>query len=226
MSRPNRRAAASAGCLLLLASLNACRKVVPPPVPVRQSSSNWIDLEPGWRIRVVTPIQKSGSYIVKFSPSEARPAKPTTQVRELSDRRLEIAVTADQDFLGYETSFYTVSAHRRGGVVIAFQSATVTIEGASSARSQPVQPLFRLPSRARSVRLLHLLRGSTADHDAAILAARDIVELDRLTTLVQADPSACRDYRDSACQWIPAGIAARPERSVSEQGAQQWVPVR
>jgi hypothetical protein len=196
------------------------------PAPLRQSSWNWIDLEPGWRIRVVTPIQKSGSYIVKFSPGEGSPTGPATRVRELSDRKLDIAVTASQDFLGYETSFYTVSAHRRGGVVIDFQSATATIGGVSSACSRPVQPLFRLPSWVRSVRLLHLLRVSPTDHDAAVLAGRNADELDRLTALVQADPSACHDYRNSTCQWIPAGIAARPERRVMERGAEQWVPVR
>ncbi len=220
------RAAASAGCLLLLASLGACRKVVTAPVPVRQSSWNWIDLEPGWRIRVVTPIQKSGSYVVKFTPGEGSTAEPTTRVHELSDRKLDIAVTASQDLLGYETSFYSVRAHRGGGVVIDFQSATATIGGASSAHSRPVEPLFRLPSWAQSVRLLHLLRGSPADHDAAILAGRNVSELDRLTALVQADPSACRDYRNSTCRWIPAGIAARPERRVMERDAEQWLPVR
>lgn len=218
--------AAATACLLLLASLGACRKQVPAPAPPRQSSWNWIDLEPGWRIRVVTPIQKSGSYIMKFSPSEGSPVEPAPRVRELSDRKLDIAVTASQDFLGYETSFYTVSAHSRKGVVIAFQSATATIGGVALARSRPVQPLFRLPSWARSVRLLHLLRFGSADHDAAILAGRNVSELDRLTALVQADPSACRDYRNSTCQWIPAGIAAVPERRVMERGAEQWVPVR
>jgi len=199
---------------------------VPAPAPVRPSSWNWIDLEPGWRIRVVTPIQKSGSFIVKFSPGAGSPSEPAAQVREMSDQELDIAVTASQDLLGYEMSYYSVSAHRRGGVVIAFESATATIDGVSSPRSQPVQLLFQLPSWTRSVRLLHLLRKSSTDHNAAILAVRDVSELERLTALVEADPSACRDYRDSTCQWIPSGIAARPERRVLDQGAEQWVPAR
>lgn len=225
-SRWSRHLAASAVCLLLLTPLGACRKAVPVPAPVRQSSWSWIDLEPDWRIRVVTPIQKSGSYIVKFSPGEGSPPKPAVTVREHSDRKLDITVTASRDLLGYEMSFYTVSAHHHGGVVIAFQSATATVDGVSSTRSQSIQPLFQLPSWARSVRLLHLLRGSPADHDAAILAGRDTRELDRLTALVQADSSACRRYRNSTCQWIPAGIAARPERRIISQGVEQWLPVR
>lgn len=224
-SRLNRRIMASAACLLLLSSLGACRKVMPARAPVRQTSRNWIDLEPGWRIRVVTPIQRSGSYIVRFSPGKGSSPEPAAQVRELPDRKLDITVTASRDFLGYEMSLYTVSAHRRGGVVIDFQSATANIGGTSSARSQPVQPLFQLPSWARSVRLLHMLRASSADHNAAILAGRDAGELDHLTALVEADPSACRGYRNSTCQWVPAGMAARPERRIMEQGAEQWLPV-
>jgi hypothetical protein len=196
------------------------------PTGAGQSSWNWIDLEPGWRIRVITPIQKSGSYIVRYAPKEGSPSKVTAETRNPSDLTLNITATADEDFLGYETSFYSVAAHRRGGVAITFQSAVATIGDSSTPHSQPTQPLFQLPSWARSVRLLHMVRVSSADHNAVILAAKNISELDRLTALVEANPSACRDYRNSICQWVPAGIVVRPERLAVERGVEQWVPVR
>jgi hypothetical protein len=223
----SRSLTAGASCLLLLTALGACRKDVHLPAPAPQSSWNWIDLEPGWRIRVITPIQKSGSYIVRYAPNKGGSlSKVTAAVRSPSDLTLDITVTADDDLLGYETSFYLVTAHPRGGVTIAFQSAIATIGDSSTSRSQPVQPLFKLPRWARSVRLLHMVRASSADHNAAILAARNVSELDRLTALVEANPSACRDYQNSTCQWIPAGVAVRPERFAVERGVEQWVPVR
>jgi len=47
----------------------------------------YIDLEPGWRLRVVTPILKDGGYVVKTQGETVEPG-----------------------FLGYEVSFYDVRA--------------------------------------------------------------------------------------------------------------------
>jgi hypothetical protein len=220
----NSRMAACAGCLLALATISGCRKAA--PAPVRQPSWSSIDLEPGWRVRVVTPIQKSGDYVVKFVRGEEGQGGSADRVREKSDRKLEIAVTASPDLLGYEIAYYSVSAHRRDGAVVAFNSATATIDGVSSPRANAIHPLFQLPGWARSVRILHLLSRSASDHNAAILAARNMRELDRLTALVDADPSACRVYRDAVCEWIPQGIAVRPERRTMEHGAELWLPAR
>ena len=206
-----------------MGSLGACRKTAPAPAPAPAplTAANSIDLEPGWRVRVVTPIQKSGSFVVKSVAGEAKEKEDSAGVR-----KLELAVKASPDLLGYEMSYYSVNARGRGGVAVAFQSATATIDGVSTPRSSPVLRLFQLPSRARRVRILHLLRKSEADHDAAILAAKDAGELDRLTALVEADPAACRGYRASICRWIPAGIAVRPERRIADRKPEQWVPAR
>lgn len=211
------------GGLAVMVSLGACRKTAPAPVPapVRLATANSIDLEPGWRVSVVTPIQESGSFVVKSVVNEAKEKADAAGVR-----KLEVAVKASPDLLGYEMSYYSVNARGRGGVAVAFQSATATIDGVSTPKSSPALRLFQLPSWARRVRILHLLRKSEADHNAAILAAKDAGELDRLTALVEGDPSACRSYRASICQWIPAGIAVRPERRIVERKPEEWVPAR
>ena len=169
----------------------------------------------------MTPIQKSGSFVVKSVVNEA-----TEKAEAAGVRKLEVAVKASPDLLGYEMSYYTVNDRGRGGVAVAFQSATATIDGVSTPKSGPALRLFQLPSWARRVRILHLLRKSEADHNAAILAAKDAGELDRLTALVEADPAACRGYRSSICQWIPAGIAVRPERRGVGGKSEEWVPAR
>jgi hypothetical protein len=211
------------GGLAVLVFLGACRKTAPAPAPapVPLAAANSIDLEPGWRVRVVTPIQKSGSFIVNTVAGETM-----EKADAAGPRKLEVAVKASPDLLGFEMSYYSVNARGRDGVAVAFQSATATIDGVSTPRSGPALPLFQLPSYARKVRILHLLSKSDADHNAAILAARDPRELDRLTALVEANPSACRDYQASSCQWIPAGIAVRPERRIVGRTPDEWVPVR
>lgn len=172
-------------------------------------------------MRAVTPIQKSGSFIVKSVVRGAAEAADSAGAR-----KLDVAVKASPDLLGYEMSYYSVSARGRGGVAVAFQSATAIIDGVSTPKSRPILTLFQLPAWAGRVRILHLLRKSEADHDAAILAAEDAGELDRLTALVESNPSACRDYPGSVCQWIPAGIAVRPERRLADREREEWVPAR
>ena len=223
MPRWIRLLAAWSGGIVVIVSLGACRKTAPAPAPAPAplAAANSIDLEPGWRVRVVTPIQKSGSFIVKTVAGEA-----TEKADAAGARKLELAVKASPDLLGYEMSYYSVNARGRDGVAVAFQSATAIIDGVPAPRSSPALPLFQLPSWARRVRILHLLSKSDADHNAAILAARDPRELDRLTAIVEANPAACRDYPASVCQWIPAGIAVRPERRTADRGPEEWVPAR
>jgi len=57
----------------------------------------------------------------------------------------------------------------------------------------------------------------------AIVAARDLALLNRMTLQLQTSPTdACRKTRQVACEWVPAGIAVRAE--VQKSG--QWVPAR
>ena len=170
-----------------------------------------MDLRPGWRIRVVTPVLKSGRYIADFKQTS-----PTNGAVELS---------AGDDFVGYETSYYRVLRAAQSGVYIEFMSSTVTIEGKESQKSQPIVRLFQIPREARHVRLVFLTRVSRADHDQAILGATELDKLDRLTELVEADPAAnCRPQPDKAyCEWIPKGISVRAEKPDAGH-RRSWIP--
>ena len=70
------------------------------------------------------------------------------------------------------------------------------------------------------MRLVYLERGSDTTHDMAVLTAKTPDQLDSLTaTTLQRSPSTgCQ----TGCDWVPAGIAVRPEN----QKAGSWVPVR
>ena len=80
-----------------------------------------------------------------------------------------------------------------------------------------------MPGRFLRVRLLCLQKVSDADHAMAVLAAPDSPRLAVLTRSVQASPeTACRTNRGQYCEWIPAGVAVRPERP----NGSNWVPAR
>jgi hypothetical protein len=188
------------GCVLAILLGGACERraarIDAPPELV----PGFVDLRPGWRLRVVTPLLKSGGYT--------------------------LTVAAGDELEGYETSYYSVAPHPKGGVRIAFASADVTKQGASAPQPRPVAPLFDLPAGARFVRLIFLTRVSPTDHDMAVVAAADPTALSRLTAEVQADSRACVSARRSYCSWIPLGIAVRPESRTGESGAGDWAPVR
>jgi hypothetical protein len=186
------------GLVLALLPLSACApRIAQAPAPPT-GPSYYIDIQPGWRLRVVTPILKSGGYQLKTGGA---PGSTTLQ--------------AGPDFLGYEIAYYSVGAHR-----IEFAAAEVHKKDIVAPAAQPLQPLFRLPEHVRYVRLIYLVRVSDADHDMAVVATHKREALDPLTAQVRANPGNCRDERETFCSWIPIGIAVTPEM----RSAEQWVP--
>jgi hypothetical protein len=67
--------------------------------------------------------------------------------------------------------------------------------------------LFQFPRPVRYIRLLYLLRVSSANHNVAMLGSNDVVRLNELTSLVLSDAASCKDLRRAYCRWVPQGIA-------------------
>jgi hypothetical protein len=191
----------------VLAGCAAHSTRVPPTPPVLENAS-YIDLQPGWRLRVVTPILKSGGY-------QLRTSNPETSGT--------ITVSA-ADFIGFETAYYAVSTPPEGGMRIEFLSATITKGGETTPQPTPLVPLFSLPAGVRFVRLIYLTRVSQADHDMAIVASDQKETLDTLTSAVQANAGNCETTRGAFCSWVPAGVAVRPELQKLKSNA--WIPAR
>ena len=193
-------------------------KVAIPTTPVHAASLDWIDLQPGWRVRVITPMLASGGYLLKTEPA------PAQSVDADASRAIEreITLSTGKDFTGFEVSLYSVKPCRGGGVNVIFDSAEIHKPGQVTRSRQPILPLFRLPREMRWVRILHLARGGH-DHDSAILAATGRDALEALTPQVQSDPSACKPAGDAFCSWIPLGIAAIAESRRDGQAKGQWV---
>jgi hypothetical protein len=199
-------------CLVLGACLLAGCAAGKPPAPlaaIQPIGPSYIDLQPGWRLRVVTPILKSGGYRLR----------PTGQTADGNN----ISLSVGDDFVGYEVAYYAVKA--RNGV--AFVSAEITRDGRTVPQPRPVAQLFQLPRGARHVRLIYLVRASQADHDMAVAAAKDMQALEALTRRVQADPvDACHDGQGAFCAWISSGIAVVPQLQRTIDGAREWAPAR
>ncbi len=191
--------------------LTACERRVPlsaptPPITVRR----YLDLQPGWRLRTITPILKSG----KFKP----------ELKETVVNGSGIELSAGDDLLGYETSFYAVTASKPSGVAVSFISAVDTIDGKTHRKAQPRARFFDFSSPLPFVRIIFLTRVSQADHNQAILAAASPQELSRLTEQVDSDPATyCKSQGESQCFWVPEGIALRAEkRDPAKRGS--WIP--
>lgn len=125
-----------------------------PSVPPSASSPYWIDLQPGWRVRVVTPVTKSGSYLVKTQPIETRETRREQVIGSASPNI--IALSAGPDFIGYETSIYAVKHVRGNGVRVIFKSAEIHEKGLVIHSRHPIEPLFQIPRIDEWVRILHL----------------------------------------------------------------------
>jgi hypothetical protein len=194
------------GCVCALIwfaySLAACSLRRPPHFTsggsAERSVRDYVDMLPGWRIQVVTPVLKSGGYM--------------PQITETSREGRDIAFTTSDDFVGYETSYYAVKERNGGGVRIVFMSAWVAENGKTTRRPRPIVPVFELLDSTRFVRLIYTIRVSQTDHDTAIVAASDQQQLDKLTERVRTDPAAaCRTNPSDVCRWVPKGIAVQTE---------------
>jgi hypothetical protein len=170
----------------------------------------YIDLKPGWRLRVVTPILKSGGYRL------SSPERPNEPVGTLA---------AGPDFIGYEVSLYGVQK-RNSAIRIKFRSAYVIKEGKSRPESRPLLAIFDSIPEVCCIRLIYLVRASDADHNLAVIGANDPKTLSTTTDRVQSDPGrGCKAEGTSFCVWLPLGIAVQPQIQQRIDGVKQWVPV-
>ena len=203
----------------------APREVHVPTQPAPAHSMYWIDLQPGWRVRVVTPVIKSDSHFVEGLPVlRSTGSGGSGQAPGGTPHAATITLKTGKDFVGYEVSLYAVKPRRAGGVQVVFRTAAIHQGGKKMVRSHPMVPLFLLPRNDAFIRVLHLAWGMHGNHEAAILAANRRGLLDEVTKQVQYHVDACRNTADTYCFWVPAGMAVVPERRDSAGTNGQWVP--
>jgi hypothetical protein len=199
------------GALGILGVLASCANRARAPVAATAPSVKWpvkspdfVDLLPDWQVREITPIFASGGFVAK-----------TGTAKEEGDIPHKTITISGSDFQGYETALYSLKPRPGGGVEPALESVETNKAGQVTKEVKPRVLLFQFPRRVRYIRLLYLLRVSTADHNMAILGSNDVDELNNLTKQVQSDPAGgCRNMRRAYCSWVAQGIAVNAGPSV------------
>jgi hypothetical protein len=170
---------------------------VPAPSNISATDNSYMDLQPGWRLRIVVPLLKSGEFHVSGTAEQIDGNTITLHAADL---------------VGYETSYYAIKGKKNSGVRLEFASAEMTRNGNTLPEpSSPTLP-FQLPRRNEHIRLIYLVRVSQADHNMAIVASKRLAALDSFTNRLQESQNICNVNGEVFCSWVPAGIAVRPEQ--------------
>ena len=182
--------------LLMLASCQRSHRAIaidPRPAP-RPDKSSFLDLQPGWRLQVIS-------------------GRAALGVGDMQSAEAGLTVTlSGKDLPGtYQRAYY--SAYPRGHC---FSLETDSIELVTGEVVTSIwKPSFAaLPGAPCSqyFRFVYSIQLSRADHRMALLAANDKAALDEVTVLFGQDPdSGCREQRGVWCAWIPDGVAVRPQ---------------
>lgn len=161
-----------------------------------------MDLTPDWRLRILLPLVKDGSSGVAAHCVQENGGA---------------MVCSAPNLIGYQMSYYSVDPAGGGKVRLRFTSAETTIDGKKEPGASAVPLPFPLPVGATHIRLIYLIRVSPADHNMAIVAAKNLDALRVFTERLNSDPTVCRREREISCTWAPEGIVVRPEAVSSPQ---------
>lgn len=164
------------------------------PQTVRVNDS-FMDLTAGNTLRIVIPITSTGG-----------PVAPQSVATTGNTITLSAA-----DLIGYQTSYYRLEERSHRYLRLQLTSTEVTREGRTVQNQQPSALPFHLPTRARYIRLIYLIRGSQSDHNMAVAASNSFAALEDFTSRLRQSPELCVTGRTIFCTWVPSGVAVRPD---------------
>uniref|UniRef100_Q01UQ1 Lipoprotein n=1 Tax=Solibacter usitatus (strain Ellin6076) TaxID=234267 RepID=Q01UQ1_SOLUE len=164
---------------------------------------NFVELLPGTRLQVVSPVLSSGTTL------DAAPESPMKVSGK--DTSITVEMQAPANLIGVETAWYDLIAKPGGrGSTIVPTSARVTIGGQAEDRTGPAVNLFRFPPEAAFYRLFY-----KADES-------EVLALAPTRAALPADPDTCGQ---PACFPIPRGVGVNPYMRIEVNGAPLTVPV-
>jgi hypothetical protein len=184
----------------------AHKRSVAPPTAAQSVAPDFLDLEPGWRLRITTPLFRHDASATQ------EPSAPGT-----------ITLKAPEGF-AYETAYYAIL--RGPDRVLGFELASGTVVRDGKPTNEAPTLGWRIqPSIAATLaRLIYLTRLSESDHNMAVVATLNAPALESLTRRIGESPEqACISTADAFCAWVPAGVAVVAERMTT---AGTWEPVR
>ena len=194
----------SLGLILLAVSFWGChrQKLSPAAAPGSLVSiRTFLDLEPGWRLTLVTPMRRDSAS------APWRYGQPSVKTETTNGLNITISVDPNSQF-GFERTSYAVQA--KG---LAWQESVRNLEGKEERALEPILQLFPKPGKTQRLRLLFLTRASDLNYNTALLSAQNPTAMEAFTVAVRANPDqACQPGKAQTCIWIPPGVAARPEK--------------
>ncbi len=173
-----------------------------------------INLEPGFRLKVVAPLLQPGVKEVKIVQSPGPNGGPLQFTAEGLD--------------GYETSYYAVQPRDGGGVQFALTSVEQNRMNVITHPDKPTGFQFHLVPDARYFRLMFLRRASIADRDISLLGAPEwglmLDSAQRFDTIAGAVDD-CDKVPGLACIALTKQTAILSEAGIEANGGLVYLPV-
>jgi hypothetical protein len=160
-----------------------------PPAP---KDNSYLDLAPGSHLRILVPLLKDGQTHLALDAAKSQGSTITLSAANL---------------IGYELSYYSAQAQRKGRIRLHFVSAERSKDGQTVPLPSAPQLPFPLPRKAAYIRLVFLVRVSESDHNMAIISAKTRPAVEALTARLKQHPNDC----NIGCVWVPQGVAVRPQ---------------
>ncbi|MGI8746475.1 MAG: hypothetical protein ACR2NN_28630 [Bryobacteraceae bacterium] len=170
------------------------------PTDLARTDNSYMDLEPGWKLRIVVPLLKAGAF------------RAADFAHQTEDGTISLS---SRDLIGYTVSYSAITGKSKSGVRIKFRSADSTRDGKTVPEPNPPSLPFQLPRQNQHIRLIYLVRTSKADHNMAIVASKRLDALNAFTKRLEENPSICAGNDKVFCSWVSAGVAVRPEQNVA-----------
>ena len=174
-----------------------------------------LDFEPGFRLKVVSPLLKAGFTELKIETV-------------IPEKQGPIEVKVGDELEGYETSYYDLLPARGGGVRLQLLAVEQNRRGALAHPVAPSSWRPEIPAGFPYLRLLFLRRASRSDRDITLLAARSLAALDEAGQRIESSADAldtCRAERGAHCLVVPRHSALNLELVVTANNREVSVPV-
>jgi len=176
--------------------------------------SGAINLEPGFRLKVVAPLLQSGFKEVKI-------------VQAPKSDGGALAFTAE-GLDGYETAYYAVQPRDGGGIQFVLSSVEQNRMSVISHPDKPTGFQFQLVPDARYFRLMFLRRASIADRDISLLGAPEwgpMLDSARRFDTVPGAVNDCGQVPGLACVALTKQTAILAEIGIEANGRMVYLPV-
>jgi hypothetical protein len=201
---------------LMLGACTAKRPPLPAVTAAPGAQPDYVDIESGWRLQIVAPVTRDGTGAIMASAAADQDQATRTVTMKASD-----------NLIGYETAFWDVAARAGGGIQLILTKAQMTRDGVPADIPAPTKAMLHVPKQARFLRLFYLIRKSESDHEMVMGGVDRADRLESFTTELRAHPTeACQTRSHIYCEWIPYGMAVRPERKQTIDGVERWAPIR